>query len=73
MRKVDYRGVECPEPLIKVTREIARLPEGAQLIVLTDIHQCVNMIKEAVEGLGLGTVTVNEKEGYYELIVTVGE
>ena len=68
---MDFRGVDCPEPLIKVSRAIAKLSPGDTLMVLIDIPRCVEAIKDTIEGFDIGTIEVNKKEEYYELVVTV--
>jgi len=68
---MDFRGIDCPEPLVKVARELTKLSAGDTLVVLTDIPQCVQAIKETIEGFEVGIVGVNEREGYYELVITI--
>jgi TusA-related sulfurtransferase len=35
-KTLDFRGVECPEPLIKTLREIRLASKGDKITVLTD-------------------------------------
>lgn len=68
---MDFRGIDCPEPLIKVARELTKLSSGNTLVVLTDIPQCVEAIKDTIEGFAVGAVVINKKENYYELKIII--
>ncbi len=65
---LDLRGEECPAPLVKVARTLAKISDKT-LIVLTDIKECVKLIRETVESIGSYNVDVQEDKGYWKIIV----
>lgn len=69
---LDFRGEECPGPLVRTLRRLAEAEAGDVLIVYTDVEECVRMIKEAVEEMGLGRVEVVDSGAYKELHITRG-
>jgi len=71
VRVLDMRGLQCPEPLIRIVKVIEGLGTGDVVDVVTDVPECVNLIKEAVEGFGLGLVEVLNKGEYFVLRVLV--
>ncbi|MCE4612228.1 MAG: sulfurtransferase TusA family protein [Desulfurococcales archaeon] len=70
-RVLDYRGIECPEPLIKTLRELRLASSGDTLIVLTDQWECVDKIVSAVEFSGIGRAAYKGAHGYYEISIEV--
>lgn len=48
---LDVRGEGCPSPVVKVVRKLAGIPAGGKLKVITDIEECVRLIRETVEVL----------------------
>ncbi|MEM0026994.1 MAG: sulfurtransferase TusA family protein [Ignisphaera sp.] len=67
MKVLDFRGEECPQPLVKTIREFSKVRRGEEIVVLTTSKLCVDMIRESVEAFGIGTIDVNEKDKYYEV------
>ncbi len=66
---LDVRGEDCPAPMVKVVRKIARIPEGDRLKVLTDIEECVRLIRETVEAIELEVEVRDTGKGYWEMII----
>ena len=68
VKMLDFRGVKCPEPLVKVIREVTC--SDKTLIVLTDIDECVRLIAEAITGFNLGYIEIINKGTYYILKIS---
>ncbi len=67
---LDLRGEECPSPLVKVARTLTKL-DNKKLVVLTDIKECVSLIRETIESIGSYNITVLEEDNYWKIIVTI--
>jgi TusA-related sulfurtransferase len=65
----DFRGEDCPGPLIKTIRKIGKLPEGSVVTILTDNERCVELIDEAANLFDLGEVSIKKQSEY--AIVTI--
>jgi len=70
-RMLDMRGLQCPEPLIRIVKVIEGLGTGEVVDVVTDVPECVNLIKETVEGFELGLVEVLNRGEYFILRILV--
>lgn len=46
---LDFRGEECPEPIIKTSRVLSKMKKGDSMTILTDIEECVRLIKELID------------------------
>lgn len=68
-RIADFRGEDCPGPLIKAMKALAEARRGDTIVILTTSSRCVEMIKEIVKGLGLGNINVLQKDGYIEIVL----
>jgi len=66
---LDVRGEECPGPLVKATRMLAKLSKGDELVILTDIEECVRLIRETVEMLNVSFIHVEQTEDYWKITV----
>lgn len=64
---LDFRGEDCPGPLIKALRVFARLKRGESLTVLTDVEECVRLLKENIQEAGLGRVNVYRRQEFFEV------
>jgi TusA-related sulfurtransferase len=49
MNCLDFRGEECPGPLVKTIRVLSKLRKGEKLVVLTTSKDCVEMLKQTIE------------------------
>ncbi len=69
LRKLDVRGEDCPSPLTKVARALAELDRSDKLIVLVDSNECLRLIRELIEVLGVSIVHVIKEEDYWKIEV----
>ncbi len=66
---LDFRGEECPGPLIKTLRKLVNAKKGEEIIVLTDSKECVNVLRESIVPLGLGSFDFRQEGSYYRIII----
>ena len=66
MRTLDLRGEDCPGPLVKTIRELAKMRKGEK-VVLTTSKLCVELIKQTVELLEIAKIEVHNRENFYEV------
>ncbi len=66
---LDFRGEECPGPLIKTAKELSKAGVREKLIILTTSKLCVEMIRETVQALGIGSINIVERDKHYEIVV----
>jgi len=66
---MDFRGEPCPGPLIKTVKTLSNLGENKELVVLTDIEECMKTIKEAVELLDVTEVTVKRENKHWRIVI----
>ena len=71
VKVLDFRGVKCPEPVVKTVDEVARSRVGDELVVYSDSEECVKAIVEALEGIA--DVKVVDRVGYKEVRIVVKE
>ncbi len=64
---LDYRNEECPAPLIKVARVIASIKEETKIIILTNIKECVNLLKETLEAFKASHIGIKKKNSYWSI------
>lgn len=62
-----FRGVKCPEQLVKTAHKFAELLVGDKLNVLTDSSECVELILESVKTLKVGEVAVSSEDECYRV------
>jgi len=70
-RVLDFRGEPCPGPLVKTIRTLSSMKEGEELIVITDIEECMKTIREAVELLDVESIEVVEENRCWKIIIKV--
>jgi|GEM_PF-3075421 len=69
---LDLRDKDCPEPLIKVVRELRNISKNYdQLKIYTNIPTCVSMIKEALELIGISDVEIVNIGDDYEITIKI--
>lgn len=68
---LDVRGEECPRPLVKMARMLAELGKNEELVILTDIEECVRLIRETAEMLNVRFTSVERMKGYWRITVKV--
>jgi len=66
---LDFRGEECPKPLVKTLRKLADAKKGEEIIVLTDSKECVDVLRESIVPLGLGSFDVKQEGSYYRITI----
>ena len=71
VKVLDVRGLQCPEPLLRIVKVVEELNTGEVVDVITDVPECVNLIKETVEGFELGLVEVLNRGEYFILRILV--
>ena len=64
---LDYRGEECPTPLIKVARVIADIKEETKIIILTNVEECVNLLKETLEAFKASNIETRKMNSYWSI------
>jgi len=62
---LDFRGKECPEPLIKTSKILSNIKKGDKATILTDIEDCVRLIKELIEISNVEDLSVEKTNGYW--------
>jgi len=68
---LDVREEECPGPLVKTARTFAKLSKGDELIILTNIEECVHLIRETVETLNVDSIHIKKIKNYWEIVVKI--
>jgi len=61
---IDCRGLECPQPVIKVALKAGSLPEGTSLEVYADCKSFPNDIKRWCDNNEKVLISIVEKDGY---------
>uniref|UniRef100_A0A7J3ZJP6 UPF0033 domain-containing protein n=1 Tax=Fervidicoccus fontis TaxID=683846 RepID=A0A7J3ZJP6_9CREN len=69
MNQLDFRGEDCPGPLVKTIRALTKVSRGEQLTVLTTSKECVEMIKQTIEALEIAKIEIHSRNNYYEIKV----
>jgi len=64
---LDLRGLEPPQPMLRVLEEIAVLPEGGAIVALTRFHP-VHLL-ELLEERGYAAETAAQPDGSHETII----
>jgi len=62
---LDFRGEPCPGPLVKTIRKISSMSSGSELVILTDIEDCVKIIRETLELLGVKSINITHEKNYW--------
>lgn len=74
MKKVDARGLSCPEPVIRTRAALKGLPDGKTISVVVDTVATRENIKRAVDSVDYA-IEINEISGEsssheFELLIT---
>jgi TusA-related sulfurtransferase len=67
MRSLDLRGEDCPGPLVKTIRELAKMRNGEEVVVLITSKLCVELLKQTVELLEIAKIEVHSNENFFEV------
>jgi len=62
---LDFRGEPCPGPLVKTIRKISSMSSGSELVILTDIEECMKIIRETLELIGVKTISIRHENNYW--------
>ncbi len=69
VRVLDFRGEDCPDPLVKAVKAVSEAGECEVIKVLTDSETCARLIKESVELFKLGSVRTERVGDCFELVI----
>ncbi len=69
MKILDFRGEDCPGPLVKTVRELSKMERGSKVLVLTTSKQCVELLKQTVNAFRIAEMVVRESCGVYEILL----
>jgi len=61
---LDLRNEECPSPVVKTVRALTKARKGAKFIVLITSKDCAEMLKQAIEALGVAKISVLSATSY---------
>lgn len=65
-RSIDLTGLDCPEPVLRVFRELGRLEAGEWLEARMDSEACAYTAVEMINRSGVGAASVSrERDGVY--------
>jgi TusA-related sulfurtransferase len=67
MSILDLRGEDCPGPLVKTIRALAKMRKGEKIVVLTTSKLCVELLEQTVESLKIAKIEVQNRENLYEV------
>jgi TusA-related sulfurtransferase len=67
MSILDLRGEDCPGPLVKTIRALAKMRKGEKIVVLTTSKLCVELLEQTVESLKIAKIEVQNRENFYEV------
>lgn len=67
---VDYRSEPCPSPVIKTIKKVMNMRSGECLVIYTDLEECVELIKNALELLSVKSIEVSRVNNYWVIRVT---
>jgi len=69
VKTLDFRGEDCPGPLVKTLRELSKMEKGGKVLVMTTSKQCVDLLRQAVDAFGVAEIVVRESGGVYEILL----
>jgi len=64
MKKIDTRGLSCPEPVIRVSRAVKELTTGEQAEILVEAGAASENVLRAIRSLGCDADTVEHDDGF---------
>ncbi|MCP4715858.1 MAG: preprotein translocase subunit TatB [Deltaproteobacteria bacterium] len=68
MKKVDARGLSCPEPVVRARQAVGRLAAGDQLEILIETEVARENVLRCVRSMGC-EAEVSEVEDGFRLLV----
>ncbi|WP_229657658.1 sulfurtransferase TusA family protein [Thermocladium modestius] len=69
---IDVKGIECPQPVNVVAKELSKMPVGTQFRIVTDNYVCYMMLQRLLKMLGerVDSTAEHEDAEEYEIIAT---
>ena len=64
---LDLKDEKCPEPLVKVMKTLAEASLGDEIVVITNIEECVKLITETIRSLNVADVNVHKEVEHYRI------
>ncbi len=73
--QLDWRGMRCPEPILKTARKVRKLRDGTdrRIQIYADDDAFPMDIKSWCQSSGITLMGVEERDGYYEAILALGD
>jgi len=70
--EIDVKGVECPQPINAVAKELSKMPIGTQFRIITDNYVCYMMLQRLLKMLGerIDSTAEHEDAEEYEIMAT---
>lgn len=62
---LDFRGEQCPGPIIKTIRKLTSISSGCVLVIYTDVEECVELIKNTLELMEFKSFSINREKNYW--------
>ncbi len=69
MKKIDVKGLPCPQPVIKTKEALESINIGEQIKVLLDNETSLKNVQKFVNAQGHKIVSVEQKENEYIIII----
>uniref|UniRef100_A0A7C5Z006 UPF0033 domain-containing protein n=1 Tax=Ignisphaera aggregans TaxID=334771 RepID=A0A7C5Z006_9CREN len=66
---LDFRGEECPGPLVKTVRELSKARKNEKIVVLTTSKQCIDMLRQTIELFGVAKMEIYNRDNFYEIYI----
>lgn len=73
--QLDWRGMRCPEPILKTARKVRKLRDGTdrRIQIYADDDAFPMDIKSWCQSAGITLMGVEERDGYYEAILQLDQ
>jgi len=69
MMYLDFRGEECPGPLVKTVKVLSKVRRNEKIVVLTTSKQCVDMLKQTIELFRVAKMEIYNRDNFYEIYI----
>ena len=66
--EIDVKGMECPQPLTVVARELSKIPTGSTFRITTDNYACYMMLLRFLKVLGEEIIEHSEGDDLFVII-----
>lgn len=68
---LDYRGLKCPQPILRFTLRLPSLPAGASVTLLADCDTFPDDIRKCCADMGKVLVSLDEKDGGFVAVIQI--